>query len=463
MSQTTVDEKFKNKSIQNNTAALMRVAFVGIGHRAGCWIGPAVSEYAEHVNVVGLCDPVLQRCHDAIDHWQIDAPCYTDMGQMLAETQPDLTVITSPESVHRQQIVQALHAGSRVATEKPLCVTGEDAQTILEAQQTHGQPVLMGFNYRHIPLCQKIKSIIQSGVIGKPLSVQLNWMLDYHGHGGSYFHRWHGQMAQSGGLLITKATHHFDLVNWWLDDRPVEVYAQCRLNRFGSSNSPYGSDHANRCQDCSQASQCEHFRKLNTKQHSQELGYQVRQVHDYHGDLCVWRDEIDIYDTHALTVQYQSGCVMSYALDATAPYEGWQLVINGTNGRLETGIEDAKPAPDWQKHFVIRKHGKGIERMPEDQYFVSSWPAEYSIHVMPLDRVAYMEKVPNVAEGHGGGDQKIMRDAYLPAELNNETDPLKTRADIIDGARSMAIGAAANQSTKLNRPVRINEILGQWA
>jgi hypothetical protein len=288
-------------------------------------------------------------------------------------------------------------------------------------------------------------------------------MLDYDGHGGSYFRRWHGQMDQSGGLLITKATHHFDLVNWWIGDRPKQVFAQCRLNRFGAAHSPFGSDHGTRCRDCHQAKHCHMFQQIDPQQRSAELGYHVKQVHDYAGDQCVWRPEIDIYDTHALTVEYANGCLLSYSLNATAPYEGWNMVVNGSLGRLEVAVEDAKPTMDWQSHFVILKHGPGVQQLPKDKYYVTNWPAEYQIHVLPIDQVAYTVKVPNILEGHGGGDRKIMHTAYAPIDQQITDDPLHTKASAIDGARSMAIGAAANLSTQLHRSVEIEEILGHWA
>ncbi len=63
-----------------------------------------------------------------------------------------------------------------------------------------------------------------SGVIGDVMSVDFQWLLNTH-HGADYFRRWHGNKANSGGLMVHKATHHFDLVNWWLSALPVSVHA----------------------------------------------------------------------------------------------------------------------------------------------------------------------------------------------------------------------------------------------
>lgn len=64
------------------------------------------------------------------------------------------------------------------------------------------------------------------------LSVHFEWLLDTV-HGADYFRRWHRQKTNSGGLMVHKSGHHFDLVNWWLDARPVTVAGMGRLAFYG--------------------------------------------------------------------------------------------------------------------------------------------------------------------------------------------------------------------------------------
>jgi predicted dehydrogenase len=76
------------------------------------------------------------------------------------------------------------------------------------------------FNYRYSPFRSQVKELLMSGEIGDVLSVDFHWLLNTV-HGADYFRRWHSNKAISGGLMVHKATHHFDLVNWWLSDMPV--------------------------------------------------------------------------------------------------------------------------------------------------------------------------------------------------------------------------------------------------
>ena len=80
-----------------------------------------------------------------------------------------------------------------------------------------------------------------SGEIGKVLSVDFAWYLDVY-HGADYFRRWHAYKNGGGSLWVHKATHHFDLVNWWLGADPVEVVANGQLQVYGKNGTIRGTN-----------------------------------------------------------------------------------------------------------------------------------------------------------------------------------------------------------------------------
>ncbi len=429
-----------------------RCAIVGVGHRAHSWLTGIAEQHPEAAELVALCDPELQRCHDANEVYGTEAMVYDDYGRMLAEARADLIIVNTPERYHCGHIVQALDAGCDVATEKPLCTTIEDAEAIIAAEQRNDRKIFMAFNYRHIPLCSKIRELVVGDAIGRPVSIDLTWYLDYKGHGASYFRRWHRLMQESGGLLITKACHHFDLANWWMDDVPALVFAQGDRNFFGAGKNPY---QGHRCSTCEHAKVCDWYTDVcvtdRTEELSRELGYRVKGVRGYIRDYCPFGDDVDIYDTMSVNVRYKNGGLLNYSLNASVPYEGWNLAINGTKGRLESKITDNKPSPGWQeKHQIIGPDGKPLKGKG---YRITDWPAEYSIHVMPHDADDYQVRLPNIADGHGGGDYKIM-DAAL-ADLYPAEDTLNIWASAVQGARSTAIGAGANQSIASGQPITL--------
>ena len=156
-------------------------------------------------------------------------------------------------------------------------------------------------------------------------------------HGADYFRRWHSQKKNSGGLMVHKATHHFDLVNWWLSATPVSVRASGRRAstrpRWRSASASPATTSA-----ATPARRRRSARSSWTWRSEPELKslYLDQEKHDgYFRDRCVFRPEIDIEDSMNVVVTYDSDAILSYSLNAASPWEGYEVTFNGTKGRLE--------------------------------------------------------------------------------------------------------------------------------
>src|SRR5699024_9582512 len=110
--------------------------------------------------------------------------------------------------------------------------------------------------------------------------------------GAEYFRRWHRHMKNSGGLLVHKSTHHFDLVNWWLEDEPDEVNAFGTRSYFG----PNRENRGERCLTCDFKDTCEQYFDIEANEMVREYYYDNEQEDGYIRDKCVFGDDIDIYD-----------------------------------------------------------------------------------------------------------------------------------------------------------------------
>ena len=175
-----------------------------------------------------------------------------ELERVIAETHADRVIITSPDYTHAGLIVRSLDAGVDVVVEKPLTIDPESTRQIAEAVERSGRQVVVTHNYRYSPRNSGLKELIKNGSIGTPLSVTFEWVLDT-AHGADYFRRWHRDKANSGGLLIHKASHHFDLVNWLLSCRADEGVRQRwravlrrRERRGPRTAEPSGSGHPRR-------------------------------------------------------------------------------------------------------------------------------------------------------------------------------------------------------------------------
>ncbi len=114
-----------------------------------------------------------------------------------------------------------------------MTVDAAKCRSILDATSRTGNPLTVAFNYRYNPVHERVWRLLHEQVIGEILSVHFEWLLDVR-HGADYFRRWHREKAASGGLMVHKASHHFDLVNWWLASEPQEVFGYGRLGFYGA-------------------------------------------------------------------------------------------------------------------------------------------------------------------------------------------------------------------------------------
>ncbi|MNI39210.1 putative oxidoreductase YteT precursor [compost metagenome] len=350
-------------------------------------------------------------------------PVFTSFDQMIAQVKPDTVIITTIDRYHHEYIIRALESRCDVISEKPLTVDAKQCKEVLEAEQRTGRKVRVTFNCRYMPYVVRIKELLASGVIGQIHSIHLEWFLDTS-HGADYFRRWHRKMDNSGGLLVHKSTHHFDMVNWWLDDEPLELHAWGDLRFYG----PNREERGGRCHTCSHARTCNFYYDITADKFTKSLYFDAESHDGYIRDACVFGDEIDIYDTMAVNVKYSKGTLLSYSLTAYNPFEGWKAVFVGDKGRMEAEHITGKMIPDDPNEY-IRYYNKAGE--------------ETTVQVRKS------------SGGHGGGDERLRRMLFV----GDLADPLHQQAGSLEGAMSMLIGAGANISIALGKTVVIRDLL----
>ncbi len=404
--------------------ARMRVVLVGTGIRGtSMWGRSVVQQYDDQVEFVGLCDINPGRLEYAKRYMGVDCPVYTDFEEMVRETSPDSVIVTTVDSTHHEYIIKGMEMGCNVITEKPMTTDEDKCQAILDTQAETGKDVVVTFNYRYSPHRQKMKELLMQGRIGTVTSVDFHWYLDVY-HGAAYFRRWHGKEKFGGTLFVHKATHHFDLLNWWLDSEPAQVYANGALEFYGANND-FRSTH---CRPCPHKEQCDFYWDITESQRLMDL-YVANEHHDgYLRDGCVWSEEIDIPDKMGAQIKYANGAQVSYSCTTYSPYEGYRIAFNGTKGRLEAWIQERQP-----------------------------WPAENYDELRVTDNFGYTQliQIPHGGGGHGGGDTRLKDKIFLNPDL---PDPYRQSAGARDGAMSILVGIAARKSVKENRMVEIAEL-----
>lgn len=421
----------------------LRIALVGTGIRGiGFWGKRLNSNYSEILEFVGLSDINPGRLEFGRKYIGVNCAVYTDFEKMIIETKPDLVIVTTKDSTHHQFIIKGLDMGCDVLTEKPLTIDETKAQAIIDAERRNNKNLIVGFNYRWSPYATKIKELLKNNSIGELRSVDFHWYLNTY-HGASYFRRWHGLRQEGGTLWIHKATHHFDLLNWWINSDPAEVFAYGDLEFYGE-NGPFRGD---KCRTCQHKQECEFYWDITKNSHLMHL-YVDHEKHDgYIRDNCLYRKEINIYDKMSAQVKYENNVILNYSLTTYSPFEGWRVAFNGTEGRIEAWLDIP-----YQKNVSINQaemHAKEMEETGSDE--IDFEP----IIVHKLWNDFEEVKVPIERSGHGGGDKRLQDKIFVNA---NSTDPFDRAAGLRDGIMSILVGVAARKSIESGNPIKIAEL-----
>lgn len=431
-------------SLAGGSAAKLKLALVGTGVRGtSLWGRTIATQFKDNCEFVGLCDINPGRLAYGKEYMGVSCPTFVNVDEMLKQIKADYVIVTTVDSTHDEIIIKALNAGFNVITEKPMTTDEDKCRNIIAAEKKSGKKVVVAFNYRHSVHAMQLKELLAANRVGKITSVDFNWYLNVN-HGSDYFRRWHGRMAKGGSLWVHKATHHFDLLNWWLNSEPVEVSAYGSLEHYGKNNSFRGT----KCRGCEHKTNCKFFWDMTKSDHMMKL-YANNEQHDgYIRDGCVWSNDIDIYDKMSAQIIYANGVTVNYSLTTYSPYEGWQIAFNGMKGRIETW-EDI---PYLQKTQEDQGKRHAIEMSNADD----AVPGEVR-EIMAWDNFGKDHEVyttPKIRGGHGGGDVRMQRRMFT----NTNDNPHNVMAGTREGAMSILIGIAARKSIQLKRPVKISEL-----
>lgn len=411
-------------AVSETLAPKRRLAMVGTGHRGtGMWGTSVLRDYGDLVEFVGLCDINLGRAETAKQMLGASCPTFTDFEEMLRKTKPDTVIVTTVDGTHHTFIAKALEMGFDVITEKPLTTDETKLKLILDAARKSKNKLIMAHNYRYPPTAAKVKELLMQERVGRITSVDFHWYLDVY-HGADYFRRWHRLRQHSGSLLNHKASHHFDLLNWWIESDPEEVHAFGALEFYGK-NHEFRHTH---CRPCPFKEKCQFYFDMTKDKRLMQLYADNEKYDGYTRDGCVWKEDIDIFDKMAVQIRYANKVQVSYSLTTYSPYEGYRIAFNGTKGRIDFWMHEKQP-----------------------------WPMDNfdEIHVTDSFGKAEFMKLPRIEADHYGGDplmkDKIFRNPDAP-------DTYRQAANVRDGAMAVLIGVAARNSIDSGKSIRIADL-----
>jgi len=237
---------------------------------------------------------------------------------------------------------------------------------------------------------------------------------------------------------VHKATHHFDLVNWWLASHPETIAAQgARRFYVPETADRLGLEgHGERCLACPRSAECPYRLDLMADPELRSLYLDTEAADGYVRDRCVFSTEIDINDTMQVQVGYASGVSMNYTLCAYSPWEGYEIVFHGLEGELS------------HRHVGVHGIFGGTRHEADDDATTTT-----------LHRHGEAPVALEVWTGdgdHGGGDPVMLDQLLNPRAVQ---DRYQRGATHVDGAWSILTGIGANVAIERGQTVRTADLL----
>lgn len=224
----------------------IRWGLIGTGKRCRQHI-KVIQRFAES-RIVALCDVWKERLDHALEMCAADPPAaYEDYRELLKRDDLDVILVATPNYLHKEMVVAALDSGRHVLSEKPMGITVAECNEMIEAAARSGRVLQVGLQLRYSAFYQKVHSLLADGVIGKPKFV---WFNEFRGDWAKQSRdpeidnkiNWRFYNELSGGTLLEKSCHYFDLFRWFVGTEPVQVTAMGGINFY--TNGRETLDHA---------------------------------------------------------------------------------------------------------------------------------------------------------------------------------------------------------------------------
>ena len=332
------------------------VGIIGAGERGVYTIGARMAERVKSDGFVveAIADINQQRLHEAKSFLErkygeqgrkTEIAIYSNHLDLIRDPRVELILITSYTAKHIEAAIPALASKKRVYLDKPIATRIEDSHRIIEIERREANPLIMGFTRRYETPWRKVHEMVAEGKIGDLQMILLRSVIPY----SRYLQRWHREMELSGGALNDKASHHFDVFNWFSGSRPLVLQA------MGGRSSVFAPDPTApaRCRDCDRVcpyrvlpsetvkepgvfyTMEKEYTEGKTSLFMQPSWYDAESETEL-VDNCVYNPEADIFDHAMVNVGYENGIKASLFLSIFGPVAEDQetLELVGSQGRI---------------------------------------------------------------------------------------------------------------------------------
>lgn len=416
--------------------------------------GKVYSRYAikhpDLLEVKGVIELDPNRREEAREKYNLkEENIFSSLADFFAAKKTcDFIINATMDQMHYETGKQVLEHGYNMLIEKPVTANYEELLDLENIAKEKGLKVAVCHVLRYTEFYRQIKTLINSGELGKIVNIQMNEHISHRHFINSYVRgKWRSELKCGSGLLLAKTCHDIDL-GCWINNttKPEWIQSFGSRKQYCPENAPKGS--AEYCVDCPLKSDCDyeavHFEFKNGSipyTAYYDLGKPLDQITDQekleylkYSDFgkCVYKTDMDIVDRQTVNVSFEDGSL---------------LVLTVVGGACK---------PDRHIHIVCER-GEVVGYINENKYTVRKYrreDARWSEETIDLSGVVDLGKIDNATIGHYGGDYNIMVD-LVKFFGGEQTSPSTTV--LSDSISGHMVCYAAERSRKENRIVNIKE------
>lgn len=198
----------------------LRFGFLGLGAMGFSHVNSFAKLCGEQIEIAAICSSNDANIKKALE-LSSKVKVFKNESELIASPL-DAVIVSTPNFTHVPLALEILREGKHLFLEKPCGITREECQKLLTASEKSDRVIMIGHELRYSPFFQKIKSLVDAGEIGAPRMV---WCKEFRGPFQKKSRDWIQDERRSGGALVDKNCHHFDLMNWWVSSKPKRVAA----------------------------------------------------------------------------------------------------------------------------------------------------------------------------------------------------------------------------------------------
>lgn len=413
----------------------MELALIGAGSRGMIYAGYAFEK--KGIRIAAVVEPDENRRERAARRFEIPAErCFAVPEEFFKQGKLcEAAVIASLDRDHYGEVMAALDAGYDLLLEKPISPEPAECLAIQEKAEALGRKITVCHVLRYTNFFSKIKEIIDSGRLGRLLSVDHSENIgNYHMAHSFVRGNWRNS-EESSPIIMQKSCHDCDLLVWFTDSAARAVSSFGTLSYFKKENAPEGA--AARCLECPVAENCRYDARKAYLPIAGQWPADVVSPTDSPKELlealktspygrCVYQCDNNVCDHQVTTIEFENGVTATFHLSAFTNRNHRRIHIMCENGEI---------------------YGDDEDNLLEVSLFASNHTEEYTRELIRPARAV---------SGHGGGDTGLVDDFLRLAQGRQESE--ESRSSIARSVESHLIAYAAELSRTEGRTVEMAEL-----